>query len=65
MASLGLPLLGDSKYGDFAANREHGAKSQYLCAYKLKFAFTTDAGILNYLSGREFTIEVPFSLPDM
>jgi 23S rRNA pseudouridine955/2504/2580 synthase len=63
MAYVGLPLLGDSKYGDFAANREYGAKSQFLCAYKLEFAFTSDAGILNYLNGREFEVDVPFSLP--
>jgi 23S rRNA pseudouridine955/2504/2580 synthase len=64
MAYVGLPLLGDTKYGDFKANREYNAKSQFLCAYKLKFAFTTDAGILNYLNGREFEIKVPFSFPN-
>jgi 23S rRNA pseudouridine955/2504/2580 synthase len=61
MAHIGLPILGDGKYGDFAANRELGVKSQMLCAYKLKFAFLNDAGILNYLNGKEFEAKASFS----
>jgi 23S rRNA pseudouridine955/2504/2580 synthase len=64
MAHMGYPLLGDSKYGNFAVNKKYGVKSQMLCAYKLKFAFTADAGILNYLNGREFEIKETFSFPN-
>lgn len=56
MAYIGCPLLGDGKYGSNRINREYGIKTQALCSYKLKFAFKTDAGALNYLDGREFTV---------
>lgn len=91
MASLGHPLVGDSKYSkksstltrnsgrqlDFAIlslpDRSDAVsykikkapdhmKWQALYSYKLKFNFTDDAGILNYLNGREFTVKsVPFA----
>ena len=36
-------------------------KYQALYSYKLRFNFTTDAGILDYLNGREFEVkDVPF-----
>ncbi|MCR4779592.1 MAG: RluA family pseudouridine synthase [Ruminiclostridium sp.] len=54
MAYAGHPLLGDGKYGSNRANRERGYKYQALYSYKLRFRFTTDAGILSYLDGREF-----------
>ncbi len=37
MASIGCPILGDSKYGNNAANRELKLKYQALCAYSLHF----------------------------
>ena len=57
MAYAGHPLLGDGKYGSNRVNKEKGYKYQALYSYKLRFAFTTDAGILSYLDGREFTAE--------
>ena len=61
MAEIGCPLLGDGKYGDGALNRKFRETRQALYAYKLRFAFPTDAGILNYLRGRTFTVQrVPF-----
>ena len=60
-ADAGHPLLGDGKYGNGDKNRRYGETRQALYSYKLTFAFTTDAGILNYLKGRTFTVEaVPF-----
>ncbi len=35
MASIGCPILGDSKYGSNAANRELRLKYQALCAWEL------------------------------
>ncbi len=55
-AHIGHPLLGDGKYGENAFNKRYGAKFQALCSYKLKFTFTTDAGCLEYLNGREFAV---------
>lgn len=37
MASIGCPILGDSKYGNQSANRELKLKYQALCAWQLTF----------------------------
>lgn len=55
MAAAGTPLLGDGKYGKL--DKRFDRKYQALYSYYLKFAFTTDAGALAYLDGREFTVE--------
>ena len=61
MADLGHPLLGDGKYGVGSVNRKYGETHQALYSYRLRFDFPTDAGILEYLHGREFQVdEVPF-----
>lgn len=57
MAHAGWPLLGDGKYGSERFNKGYDEKSQALYSYKLRFDFPTDAGILNYLRGREFRVE--------
>ena len=57
MAHAGWPLLGDGKYGRERFNKNYEEKGQALYSYKLRFDFPTDAGILNYLRGREFTVE--------
>ena len=57
LAYIGHPLLGDGKYGSNRVNKEKNYKYQALCSYKLRFAFTTDAGCLAYLNGREFRTE--------
>lgn len=56
-AHIGHALLGDGKYGDNVYNKRYHAKTQALCAYKLVFKFTTDAGALEYMNGREFTVK--------
>ena len=56
MAHAGWPLLGDGKYGKERFNREFGEKGQALYSYRLRFEFPTDAGLLNYLKGREFSV---------
>ena len=55
MAAAGTPLLGDCKYGKL--DTQYDRKFQALYSYRLKFTFTTDAGILQYLDGREFQVE--------
>lgn len=61
MAHAGHPLLGDNQYGDSARNAQYGRSFQALYAYKLKFAFSGDAGILNSHNGMEFIVpEVRF-----
>lgn len=56
MASKSAPLLGDGKYGSEKINRQYGEKGQLLCSYRLKFSFTTDSGILDYLNGKDFSV---------
>lgn len=57
LASIGHPLLGDGKYGSNALNKGTGFDKQALCSYRLRFAFTTPAGELDYLNGKEFALE--------
>ncbi len=57
MAHAGWPLLGDGKYGRERFNKDYDEKGQALYSYKLRFDFPTDAGLLNYLRGREFTVD--------
>ena len=57
MAYAGWPLLGDGKYGSERFNKDFGEKGQALYSYRLEFAFPTDAGILNYLRGRQFRVD--------
>ena len=63
-ASIGHPLAGDGKYGRNAVNKKTGFPYQALYSYKLRFAFSTPAGILDYLDGREFTAAEPWFLPE-
>jgi len=59
-AYIGHPLVGDGKYGGPEYNksdRKKGFFYQALYSYKIKFDFSTDPGILNYLDGKVFTID--------
>ena len=53
LAHIGLPIVGDGKYGNYEINKKLGFKTQQLTSYILKFKFSTDSGILNYLNGKE------------
>ena len=56
LAHIGHPIIGDGKYGDYEMNKRFGKKTQELKAYKVKFSFEQDSGILSYLN--ELIIEV-------
>lgn len=60
LAHIGLPIIGDGKYGLNDINKNFSAKTQCLCGYKLKFNFTSDSSILNYLNAKEFSIDCDF-----
>ena len=61
LASLGYPVIGDSKYGDVSVNeqyrRKYGVKSQLLHSWQLHFPKME--GNLSNLSGKTFEAEVP------
>lgn len=57
MAFYGHPLAGDTKYGRNRDNKDNPFPYQALYSYKLSFCFTTDAGSLNYLNGKEFAVQ--------
>ena len=63
-ASIGHPLAGDGKYGKNAVNKGTGFPYQALYSYKLGFRFQTDGGLLQYLDGREFSVEDVWFLPE-
>ena len=57
MAHAGWPLVGDGKYGRESINKNYDEKGQALYSYRLRFDFPTDAGILEYLRGKEFKVD--------
>ncbi len=56
MAAIGHPLLGEGKYSK-SNDKKLGFDKQALYSYSLEFKFQTDAGILNYLNGKRFTVK--------
>lgn len=61
LAHIGLPIIGDGKYGDNRINKEFHQTTQLLDSYSLKFHFVSDSGILQYLNGKEIQKECLFS----
>lgn len=59
LSAAGHPLVGDGKYGIAQKNSGLSLPGQALCSYKLTFKFSTDAGTLNYLNGKSFTVPTP------
>lgn len=57
LAHIGLPIVGDGKYGKNEINKNFKVKAQKLVSYKLAFDFKTDSGILNYLNGKSFELK--------
>ena len=60
LAHIGCPILGDSKYGNNAANRELRLKYQALCAWELKFPAKISDERFAHLTGRVFHAEKPW-----
>ena len=55
LSFLGFPILGDGKYGDYAANREFHAKTQRLCASQIDFCLQDKN--LAYLNDMQFCVK--------
>ena len=56
MAAIGHPLLGEGKYSK-SNDKKKGFDKQALYSYSLEFSFVSDAGLLNYLNGKRFTVK--------
>ncbi len=54
LAFLGVPILGDGKYGNVTENKRQGIFYQQLCAYSLEFQ-PDESSHLKYLKGKVFT----------
>ena len=57
LAHIGLPIVGDGKYGINEINKKLNFKTQQLYSHILKFNFKEDSGILNYLNNQEFKLD--------
>lgn len=57
LAHIGLPIIGDGKYGINNINKKFNCKTQKLCSYKIRFNFSEFSGILDYLNKKEFIID--------
>mgnify|MGYP000355598502 CR=1 FL=1 len=59
LSHIGVPVLGDGKYGNIAANKRHGIFRQQLCASTLEFEFA-ESSPLEYLNSKVINIKAPF-----
>ncbi len=57
LAHIGLPIIGDGKYGINEVNKKFKVKAQKLVSYKLIFRFESNSGILEYLNGKSFELK--------
>ena len=61
LAHIGLPILGDGKYGNNQINKSYGQKIQCLSSYSIKFHFK-EGSILYYLNDKTIKQhEIPFT----
>lgn len=57
LAHIGLPIIGDGKYGINEINKKFKVKTQTLISYKLIFKFENSSGILDYLNEKCFELK--------
>lgn len=56
LAHMGHPIIGDSKYGINQVNKAWKQTHQLLMSQRIVFSFTSDAGVLNYLNHKSFSL---------
>ena len=57
LAHIGLPIIGDGKYGINEINKKFKVKAQKLVSYKLIFRFEHNSEILEYLNKKSFELK--------
>lgn len=65
LASIGCPIVGDSKYGNNAVNRELRFKYQALCAHSLTFPYIVPEHPYHNLSEKVFYAKEPWYVPQI
>ena len=63
LASIGHPLLGDTKYAKLS-DMPIKSRKQYLCSYKTIFKKTQEENVLSYIEGKTFSVKNPSILSD-
>jgi len=63
LASIGHPLLGDTKYAKLS-DMPIKSRKQYLCSYKTIFKKTKEENVLSYLERKCFSIKNPSIISD-
>ena len=67
LSSIGHPIIGDSKYGNYELNKEIENKyhftNQFLVAYSVAFGKLDEP--LKYLSNKEFKVDIPSSMESL
>ena len=62
LAHIGLPIIGDGKYGSYEINKRFKVYTQCLESYSLKFDFKNNNGILDYLNTKEIKLKkIPYT----
>lgn len=65
LAHIGLPVLGDDKYGDYACNKAYNCKRQQLLAKRLRLHIPAAYPELKFLEGEALTCPWEVTLPDV
>lgn len=61
LSHIGLPIIGDSKYGYFKINKKLKFDTQLLCNYSIKFTHSKNSKQLKYLDNLEISLkDLPF-----
>lgn len=61
LAYIGLPIIGDGKYGKNEINKKFNKKTQLLESYSLKFNFSSSSSILSYLNEKCIQLKKRFT----
>ena len=63
LAYIGIPIIGDGKYGSYEVNKKFKKNSQMLCSYKIIFKFNNVDEEFKYLVGKEVVLnKIPIEL---
>ena len=63
LAHIGLPIIGDGKYGSYEINKRFGVSTQLLCNYSIKFIIDDADSDLAYLNNLVISLKkIPFEM---